>query len=95
MSNIQNNVEVHILKMNFLEFLTSYLEGRTTLSMILKMSERIRARDTTTLSPSLISATTTLHKLKESIDRGEKMDTETVVNIVDDVVLSLTDRSKD
>ncbi len=87
---MKDDIDQHILHINFVEFLTSYLEGNTTLQMIFKMSERIRTRDQKTLSPSLITATTTLHNLKERIDRGEKIDKETITYVVDDILLDLT-----
>ena len=87
---MKDDIDQHILHINFVEFLTSYLEGNTTLSMIFTMSERIGTRDPKTLSPSLIAATTTLFKLKERIDRGEKIDKETIINTIDDILLDLT-----
>ncbi len=85
-----NNIDLHLLHVNFLEFLIRYLEGRISLSEVLQVNERIYARDPKTLSPVLITATTTLHSLKERIDTGEKINKETITNIIDDVVLELT-----
>lgn len=86
---MQDKIDVHILEMNFLEFLTSFLEGRTPLTMILQINERIYTRDHATLSESLITVSTKLHELKEKVDRKEEQDEETIINIVNDCVLEL------
>jgi hypothetical protein len=46
-------MDIHLLHWNFLEFLTNYLEGERTLSMVLQASERIYKRDPKTLSEPL------------------------------------------
>ncbi len=86
---MKQNVETQILELNFLEFLTSFLEARVTLPTIFLINERIYNRDHKTLSQSLITVTSELHDLKERIDRGEKIDKETIMNIVNDSVLEL------
>jgi hypothetical protein len=88
---MKNDVELHDFHMNFVECLTSFMEGRATLPMIFQLNERIYNRDRTALSQSLIEATKTLHHLKERIDHGEKVDQDTINTIINDSLLKLID----
>ena len=84
------DIDNHNLQLNFLEFLTFYLEDRATLQDVLKANERIYTRDHKTLSKQLISATTSIHKLKRRIDNKEKVNAETITNTITDAILELT-----
>jgi hypothetical protein len=86
---MKNDVDLHLLHMNYLEFLTMYLEGRLSLPLVLQMNERIYRRDHATLSPILIKATTALFDMKERIDHGEEVDQETIDSLINDIVLEL------
>jgi hypothetical protein len=86
---MKNDVDLHLLHMNYLEFLTMYLEGRLSLPLVLQMNERIYKRDHATLSPLLIKATTALYDIKERIDHGEAREQETIDDVINDIVLEL------
>ena len=90
-SKMRNDIELHILQMNFVEFLTSFLEGRVSLSTILEVNERIYNRDHATLSQFLITVTEDLHEFKKRIDHGEIIDKDTINNTVSDGLLKLLD----
>lgn len=88
------NVDNHILRLNFIEFLTSFLEGEVELAMVLQLNERIYQRDHATLSNSLVIVSTKLHNLKEKIDDEQQVDKETILNIVNESVLELLNTKK-
>ncbi|GEM_PF-6482065 len=85
------DVDQHILHMNFVTYLVSYLERKTDFPSIMKMSEIIYARDHKTLLQPLLTATKRLHTLKEQMDRGEAIDEETKIGFINEIVLDLTD----
>lgn len=87
------DVETRILELNFLEFLTTFLEGKVNLPMVLAVNERIYDRDPATLSESLLKVTGTLHEIKKRIDLGETIDHDSMLNIVNDCVLLLIDEN--
>ena len=84
-----NDIDSHLLRMNFIEFLTSYLEGRVSLAMVLHINERVYTRDPQTLPQPLVEATQTLHGLKKRVDEGEAIVEDTFVNTINDIVLNL------
>jgi hypothetical protein len=84
---MRDDVDLYLLEMNYLEFLTIYLEGRLPLPLVLQMNERIYRRDHATLSPLLIKATTALYDIKERIDHGEAIEKETIDDVINDIVL--------
>lgn len=86
---MQDKIDVHILEMNFLEFLTSFLEGRIKLPVILQVNERIYNRGYEALSPTLFAVATRLHELKSRIDQGEQIDNESIMNEISDTILTL------
>lgn len=91
---MQKNVDLQILEMNFLEFLTSFLEGRIKLPVILQVNERIYNRGYEALSPTLFAVATRLHELKSRIDLGEQIDNETIMNEINENVLALIDNQE-
>ncbi len=84
------DVDIHILELNYLELLVSYIEKRTTLATILEINERIYKRPIEKLSKTLIASITPVHKLKERIDRGEQVDEDEISNTITDVMLKLS-----
>lgn len=88
---MRDNVELQVLEMNFLEFLTYFLEGRITLAMVFQLNEKIYSRDHTELSQHLITASTVLHNLKKRVDSGEQIGQEVIINIINDTILELID----
>jgi hypothetical protein len=86
---MEPDVNLHLLQMNYLEFLTMYLEGRISLPLVLQMNERIYRRDHATLSPILVKTTTALFDIKERIDHGEEIDRDTIDSLINDNVLEL------
>lgn len=87
--SMENDVDLHLLQMNYLEFLTIYLEGRISLLLVLQMNERIYRRDHDTLSPILIKATTELFDIKKRIDHGEEIDKHKIDYSINNIVLEL------
>lgn len=88
------DVELHILKLNFLEFLSLFLETKADLPMILELNERIYARNHATLPNSLLTVVTTLHSVKERLDRKEQIEIKSILNLVDDCVITLISSNK-
>jgi len=88
---MKDNIDLHILRMNFIEFLTSFLEGEVKLSVVLQVNERIYQRDPTSLSLIFIQVTKDLHNLKERVDHGELIDKDTINNTISDSILRLID----
>ncbi|HSA83910.1 MAG TPA: hypothetical protein VLF20_03415 [Patescibacteria group bacterium] len=86
---IDTNIDSHILRINLIEFLTSYLEGRTAFDVVLQVTERIYQRDPSTLSPVIIDVVTTFHEVKIQFDAGEEIQEDTVKNTVNDLILRL------
>lgn len=82
-------VEQKILQLNFVEFLTSFLDKKVNFAMVLELNERIYERDHRTLSQPLQEVTTTLHDVKKQIDRGEVIGTESIHTLVNNSVLML------
>lgn len=87
-------VETRILELNFLEFLTSFLEGKVDLAQIFQLNERIYTKNHAALSQPLIKISTELHELKEKIDRGAAIENEAVMNVINDCVLLLIESDK-
>jgi hypothetical protein len=81
------DVDLYLLQQNYLEFLTMYLEGTLSLPLVLQMNERIYRRDHATLSPMLVKAATELYDFKERIDHGEKIEKDTIDNVINDIIL--------
>ena len=90
-SQVSISFDMHVLRINLIEFLTKYLEGNVSLITVLKISERLSLRDPQTLSPSLLFANRELSALKKRIDQGESIHQDVISNIINDVVLQLID----
>jgi len=86
---MEYDVELHILKLNFLEFLTLFLDAKANLPMILELNERVYCRNHATLPESLLTTVISLHSVKERLDRKEHIENETILNLVNDCVLTL------
>lgn len=92
---MKDDIAIHVLEINFLEFLTGFLEGRVQLTVILQTNERIYSRDHTLLSESLITVSSSLHQLKLRIDKGETLGSDSIINIVNDNMLVLIEGQKE
>jgi hypothetical protein len=86
---MKTDADLYLLQVNYLEFLTMYLDGRVSLPLVLQMNERIYRRDHTSLSPILIKATTELFDLKERIDKGEEVTKNAIDYSINTIVLEL------
>ena len=87
--HMQDDIDVTILTMNFLEFLTNYLEGKVPLEKVFELNDRIQLQNPN--SPSLQSATTALRSLQQRLDQEETVDEEEITDSITEVVMSLID----
>ena len=86
---MKDNIDIQILQHNFLELLTMYLEERTTLRDVFLANERIYSRDQKTMSKQLITATGSIHELKQRVDKKEKVSEETFRITITEAILEL------
>lgn len=86
---MENYTDPKLLELNYLEILISYLEGKDTLPTVFKVNERIYKKSPKTLPKHLISVSIQIHELSVRIERGEKIDKETITHTICDVMLDL------
>ncbi len=85
-----NDVDAHLLRMNVVECLLSYLEGRIELPAVLQLGERLQQREPQTLSEPMRMAVADLQQLNQRAGEGKELDEGTVTDAVNTALLRLT-----